>query len=64
MDFRAFCTDLCADDYPISANEERDSVLETVYAHAQPTKTDLASVFGITRQRVTQILSAREIRAA
>jgi hypothetical protein len=60
-DFRVYCDDLCAADFPISAHEDRDSLLETLYGERPtPTKTELAKAFGVTRQRITQILGARE----
>ena len=64
-DFRVYCDDLCAADYPLSVHEDRDSLIETLHGlRPTPTKTELAASFGITRQRVTQILAARAITAA
>ena len=63
QDFRAFCTTLCAQDFPISQHEDRDSLIEAVFgADPQPTKTDIAQAFGVTRQRVTQIINERAVR--
>lgn len=62
QDFRAFCNRICAEDFPISQHEARDSLIETVYgAETPPTKTDIAAAFGVTRQRVTQIINERDV---
>jgi predicted glycosyltransferase len=56
----AQCPDVfCADQRPAGVNEERDSFIEYLNnAEGQPPEV-IAKVFGLTRQRVQQVLTAR-----
>ena len=55
---KLYCSDVCAADYPVVENIERDDVIEVLGRKGwKPTK--VALVFEITRQRAQQILQER-----
>ena len=55
-----YCSDYCAEDYRVTANEERDSLIEFL-AHQGRTATEIAADMDneISRQAVAQILDRR-----
>lgn len=56
----AQCTDpFCAATPPVGANEERDSFIEHLNVAAERPPEAIGQVFGLTRQRVQQVLTAR-----
>ena len=59
--FHIFCDLDCAEDYPATINEGRDALMEAIFQTVTITKADLASYFGVTRQRCEQIISRRVI---
>lgn len=61
-DFRIYCDAWCAADYPAFAQEARDALIEAVYLETSPSQASLAKVFDISRQRVDQILTQRNIK--
>lgn len=75
-DFRIYCDELCATDYPAqestwsrqpgtNANSEaRDALIECIFQVRSPAKSALAEYFGISRQRVDQIIANRTIKKA
>jgi len=57
-----YCDEFCAQDVPAVEHEARDAVIEAL---ARDTDTPLARVaakFGLARQRVYQLLAARDLR--
>lgn len=58
-DYRIYCDDSCAVDYPASLAEDRDSLIEAVFQATSRPKTFLAEDFEISRQRIEQILMGR-----
>jgi len=56
---RAYCDYFCAEDVPAGINEDRDALLEAMYQKTLWTRPVLAEKFGVSRQRVDQILNAR-----
>lgn len=61
-DFRVYCDEMCATDYPATAAEARDALIEAIYQKTSKPKTAIAQEFGVSRQRVDQILAARSLR--
>lgn len=61
-DFRVYCDRLCAEDFPAVAAEARDALIEGIFHMRSPAKAVIAKSFGISRQRVDQILLARRIQ--
>lgn len=61
-DFRIYCDQMCAEDYPAVTAESRDALIEAVFQMRSPAKAVIAKSFGISRQRVDQILLARRIQ--
>lgn len=58
-----YCTEMCADDIPAGLNEDRDALIEILVR----TGTDRATVtktFGLTKQRLSQVLAKRMAVAA
>lgn len=58
-----YCSEMCADGIPAGVNEDRDDLIELLVR----TGTDRATVvkeFGLTRQRLSQMLSKRTAVAA
>lgn len=62
-DFRIYCDDWCAEDYPAVEAEARDALIEAIHQEWSTAKAVLARQFGISRQRVDQILASRTITA-
>jgi hypothetical protein len=60
-DFRVYCDDMCATDYPVATAEARDALIEAIFQKTSKSKTALASDFGVSRQRVDQILASRRV---
>ena len=56
---KLFCTELCAADYPVSDNEERDDMIETLVRLKKWNPTKVSLSFDITRQRAQQIIKDR-----
>lgn len=55
---RLFCTEHCANDYPVSTHESRDALIAELVAAEKP-KLAIAEVMGVTHQRVGQIAAMR-----
>jgi len=62
-DLRIYCDEWCANDYPAVTAEGRDALIDAVYHERYPAKAALARQFEMSRQRVDQILSMRDIRS-
>lgn len=62
-DFRVYCDELCATDFPVGLTEARDGLIEAVFQKTSRSKQSLANDFGISRQRVDQILAYRRLTA-
>lgn len=62
QDFRAYCDDQCATDFPATAAEGRDALIEAIWQKTSRAKTALARDFGMSRQRIDQILAARNLK--
>lgn len=60
-DFRIYCDEFCAGDYPAMAQEDREALMEAIYRETYPSKAALGRMFSISRQRVDQILASRDI---
>lgn len=56
---KLFCSDVCAADFPVLENTERDDVIEAVSRGRGWTATRVALHFELTRQRAQQILQER-----
>lgn len=56
---KLFCTEVCAADFPVVENIERDDVIEVVARKRGWTATSAAVHFDLTRQRAQQILQER-----
>jgi hypothetical protein len=57
---RLYCTEQCAADFPVSANESRDDLIFQLFAKDDGrTKGPVAEHFGVSRQRIIQISQAR-----
>lgn len=61
-DFRIYCDTMCATDYPATTAEGRDALIEAMFRETGLSKSALARAFGISRQRVDQIIDQRTIR--
>lgn len=59
---RVFCDAWCAADYPTVREEARDAIIEAIYLDKGILKPLLAQRFGMSRQRVDQIIRFRDIR--
>lgn len=59
---RIYCSQLCVIDYPAVAAEDRDSLIATLNATKGRKSAQLAAQFGMTRQRIDQILAQRRPR--
>lgn len=53
-----YCDKRCAEDIAVSVNEDRDDLLELLARNGVDRGT-LVSEFGITKQRLSQVLSKR-----
>lgn len=62
-DFRSYCDELCAMDFPVATAEARDGLIEVIFQQTGRSKTSIAEEFGVSRQRIDQILSDRHLRA-
>jgi hypothetical protein len=60
-DFRIYCDEMCAHDYPVATAEARDALIEAIFQKTSKSKTAIAADFGVSRQRIDQILAARKI---
>lgn len=58
-DFRIYCSQQCAEDFTITSAEARDALIEAIFQETRISKTALAKEFGVSRQRVDQILTQR-----
>ena len=58
----AQCADpFCAVQPPVGSNEERDALMEHLYEVEDFSDSAIGEVFGLTRQRVGQILTNRSL---
>lgn len=62
-DYRIYCDEQCASDFPALAAEGRDALIEAVFQTKSSNKAGIARDFGISRQRVDQILAQRNLKA-
>lgn len=58
-DFRVYHDVYCAEDYAVTSAEDRDALIEVIFQTQNKVKSALAQEFGISRQRVDQILTMR-----
>lgn len=58
-DFRVYCNTDCANDFPATAQEGRDAVIEVIFQTKGLAKAAIGEMFGMSRQRIDQILQAR-----
>lgn len=63
QDWRMFCDDWCAEDFPAVAAEGRDALIEAMHQTRSTPKAVLGRLFGLSRQRVDQILLQRDLRS-
>lgn len=61
--FRIYCDHACAEDYPAAVGEGKEALMEAIYLAHRPTKQALGAVFGVSRQRVEQVLKRRDLTA-
>lgn len=61
-DFRVYCDEMCASDFPVATAESRDALIEAIFQKTGRSKTSLAAEFEVSRQRVDQILGGRSLR--
>lgn len=61
-DLRIYCDALCADDIAAVEAEGRDALIHAIFQHKSPPKATLGKMFGMSRQRVDQILSSRDLK--
>jgi hypothetical protein len=59
---RIYCSQLCTIDFPAVAAEDRDSLIAHINATRGLKSGQLSSLFGMTRQRIDQILAQRRPR--
>lgn len=59
---KLFCTEYCANDFPVTDNEDRDSIIETLARLQGWSPTRIAMNFDMTRPRAQQILRERLVR--
>lgn len=58
----AQCTDVwCAAQPAMTSNEVRDSFIEHLYEYEEWAPEVIGEIFGLTRQRVQQVLQARTV---
>lgn len=62
-DFRIYCDRQCADDFPAVVGEGKEALMEAIYQEHHPTKQQLGDIFGVSRQRIEQVLKRRNLRA-
>ena len=58
--YTVYCDSLCAEDYPLTNDEERDDLILALTLDLGRSRAELSALFGITRQRVDQIVHARK----
>lgn len=58
---KLFCTSLCAADWPVFENIERDDVIEQLVRRRGWDATRIAVNFDVSRQRAYQILKERAL---
>lgn len=61
-DYRIYCDEQCATDFPAVQSEDRDALIEAVFQSKSTVKALIAREFGISRQRVDQIIAQRDLR--
>lgn len=61
---KLFCSSVCAEDFPVLENTERDDVIEVLVRRNGWNAPKIAVNFEISRQRAQQILSERGLTAA
>jgi len=61
---KLFCSEMCASDFPVFENTERDDVLEYLVRKNGWNAARIAMSFGVSRQRAQQILNERKLTAA
>lgn len=59
---KVWCTPVCAADFPVSDNEERDSIIEALARLNAWTPTRIAVNFDMSRARALQVLKERLVR--
>lgn len=59
---KVWCSEICANDWPVTDNEDRDAIIETLARLRDWTPTRVAMNFDITRPRAQQILRERLVR--
>lgn len=60
-DYRIYCSEECANDYPVRVNEQRDDLIAALFF--EPTRdAQLHTLFGMTRQGLHQIATRRDPR--
>lgn len=59
-----YCDMRCATDFPATATEARDALVEAVYLTRKPTFGALGEMFGFSRQHAQQIVARRDLRKA
>lgn len=64
-DFRIYCPEPeqgCLEDYQVATAEARDALIEAIFQKTSRAKTAIAADFGVSRQRVEQIIRTRSYR--
>lgn len=56
---RIFCNEFCANDWPVTKHESRDSIVAALVAMDKPKQEIAKAVGGMTHQRVGQIANER-----
>jgi hypothetical protein len=59
IDYRIYCDLQCAHDHPASSSEDRDGLIRLLAGLRRLSIREIAERFGITRQRVDQIVSKK-----
>lgn len=62
QDWRMYCDSMCADDFPAVVAEGRDALIEAMHQARSTPKAALGRQFGLSRQRVDQILLQRNLK--
>lgn len=53
-----YCSEVCANDIPAGVNEDRDAIIELL-VRTGTERVVVAKEFGLTKQRLSQVLSKR-----
>lgn len=61
---RIYCDEQCATDFPAVQSEDRDALIEAVFQCRSNVKALMAKEFGVSRQRIDQILAQRDLKVA